>query len=124
MRGHANVRSSPLRESGCEGPRARRQSASRKARQVIEITAIRLKGGDGHEHITDLQWQSTAIPAGQSTRQALVEWLNASSENQAVVAGEAEHVPVLVVAQFDKEPYLRTHTDGTWTNHLLGLSRF
>jgi len=91
---------------------------------VIQITAIRLDGGDGHAHITDLQWQSTSIPAGQSTRAALVEWLNASSANQAMVAGEAEHVPVLVVMPFEKEPYLRTHADGTWTNHLLGLSRF
>jgi hypothetical protein len=90
---------------------------------VIEVTAIRLEGGDAHEHITDVLWHS-ASSSGQTSRQALVDWLSEGRENQAIVAGEGEHVPILVIAPFEKEPYFRTHADGMWTNHLLGLPRF
>jgi hypothetical protein len=56
---------------------------------MIEITAIRLDGGTAHEHITHLQWHSKSS-SGLSSREALIEWLNERSENQAVVAGKGE----------------------------------
>jgi hypothetical protein len=90
---------------------------------MIHITAIRLAGGEGHEHITDLQWNGTST-AGQISREALVQWLHASGANQAVVADETKHVPVLVVELHNATPYPRTHADGAWTDHLLGLPRF
>jgi Protein of unknown function (DUF3892) len=91
--------------------------------KVIEVTAIRLDAGDTHEHITDVQW-GTASASGQASLQALVDWLNASSENQAVVSGDGEHVPLLVVEPFERTAYVRTHVDGAWRNDLLGLPRF
>jgi hypothetical protein len=90
---------------------------------VIEITAVRLEAGTTHEHITDVQW-ATASAAGRMGRQPLIDWLNASSEHQAVVAHDREYVPMLVVEPFERAPYVRTYADGTWRNDLLGLPRF
>jgi hypothetical protein len=43
---------------------------------MIEIAAIRLAGGVGHEHVDSLQWRNTQSGAtGQSSRQQIVEWL-------------------------------------------------
>jgi hypothetical protein len=52
---------------------------------MIQITAIRLEEGKAHEHITEVRWRSASTSAGQSTREAIVEWLSVSSANQAVV---------------------------------------
>jgi hypothetical protein len=97
--------------------------AARAALRVIEIIAVRLQGGEAHQHITDVLWQS-ASSSGYTSRQALVEWLNASSENHAVVTAGLEYIPVLVVEPFDREPYVQTHSNGAWTGHLLVLPRF
>lgn len=94
---------------------------------MIEITAIRLAGGMSHQHISSLQWRNTQSGAtGQSTRQAVVEWLEESKANQAVVSrGETgSWVYVGVWRPKDGLPYLRTFTDGTWTDNLLALPQF
>jgi catechol-2,3-dioxygenase len=90
---------------------------------VIEITAIRLADGTTHEHIVAVQWQ-TASSTGQTSRQGLIDWLNASPENRAIVAGEGEDVPVLVVEPPDGTLQVRTFAHGRWTDHLLALPRF
>jgi Protein of unknown function (DUF3892) len=91
---------------------------------MIQITAIKLVGGDGHEHITDVRWHSASTCAGQSTREAVVEWLSASSANQAVVAEASKHVSVAVVRPTNEPAYIRTQADGVWTDNLLALPRF
>jgi hypothetical protein len=103
--------------------RAYGQLRARKAHKVIEITAVRLDGGNAHEHITDVQWR-TASSTGQLSRSALVDWLNATSEHQAVVALASGYVPVLVVEPSAQAAYVRTYADGSWRNDLLGLPRF
>jgi hypothetical protein len=90
---------------------------------VIEITAIRLEGGDGHEHISYLLWQS-ASSSGMTSSQALIEWLRADSENEAGVVNERGRVPVRVVTPIDAPAYLRTRAGESWTDDLLGLARF
>jgi Protein of unknown function (DUF3892) len=90
---------------------------------MIQITAIRLGGGTGHEHITDVQWQSESS-SGVMTCKALIEWLNAASTNQAVVAGQAGDVAVLIVEPSDGAAHVRTHAKGRWADHLLALPRF
>jgi hypothetical protein len=91
---------------------------------MIQITAIKLMGGGGHEHITDVRWQSASTSAGQSTREAIVDWLTVSSANRAVVADGANHVPVAVVRPDNEPPYIRAQADGVWTDDLLALPRF
>lgn len=90
---------------------------------MIEITAIKFGGGEGHEHITDVLWRSGAS-AGQGAIEAVVEWLGASSENQATVRDGSGWVAVAVVRPIDAPPYIRTHADGIWTDHLLTLPVF
>jgi hypothetical protein len=94
---------------------------------MIEITAISLAGGEGHQHISSLQWRNTQSGAtGQSTRQAVVEWLEESKANQAVVSkgGTGSWVYVGVCRPKQGAPYLRTFADGQWTDNLLALPQF
>jgi hypothetical protein len=91
---------------------------------MIQITAIRLAGGERHEHITDVRWRSAFTSAGQSTRQGIVDWLSTSSANQAVVADGAKYVRVAVVQPPGGPPYIRTKADGEWTDNLLALPKF
>ena len=92
---------------------------------MIEITAIRVEAGETHQHITSLQWRNTQTAAtGQSTRQQIVEWLDESKANQAVVARNGGWQYVGVVRPSGQQPYLRTYADGEWNDNLLALPRF
>ena len=92
---------------------------------MIEITAIKLAGGKKEDHISSLRWRNTQTGAtGQSTRQAIVEWLEESKANQAVVASNGAWVYVGVCRPDNAPKYLRTHADGKWTNNLLSLPHF
>jgi hypothetical protein len=91
---------------------------------MIEITAIRVTDGLAHEHITDVLWRSAGTSQGQTSRQAIVDWLSASSANQAVVADGPDYVRVAVVRPANQSRYIRTHRDGVWTDDLLALPTF
>jgi hypothetical protein len=90
---------------------------------MIVITAVRLEGGHGHEHITDVLWCG-ATAVGQTTRQAIVEWLSECSDNEARVFDTGSWVHVQVARRPCQTPYLRTRSRGAWTDHLLSLPRF
>jgi Protein of unknown function (DUF3892) len=91
---------------------------------MIEITAIRLAGGEGHENIAELMWRSAATSVGRCTRQAIVDWLGGSAMNRAVVEVSSEVVELAVVGGPDEPPHLRARRDGAWTDDLLALPRF
>jgi hypothetical protein len=92
---------------------------------MIQITAIKQEGGRGHEHISAVQWRNTSNGSiGQSTRQAIVDWLSESRANQAVVADGAKWVYVAVVQPANQSAYIRTHADGKWSDNLLALPSF
>jgi Protein of unknown function (DUF3892) len=92
---------------------------------MIEITAIQLAGGQRHEHIVALRWRNTQTGVtGQSTRQAVVDWLDESKANQAVVANNGSWMFVGVVRPQVGAPFLRTHADGKWNDNLLALPKF
>lgn len=91
---------------------------------MIQITAIRQQGGKGHEHISEVQWRNTSTAqTGQSTRQAIVDWLSESRANQAVVADGARWVYVAVYP-IGQQSFIRTHADQKWTDNLLALPPF
>jgi catechol-2,3-dioxygenase len=90
---------------------------------MIEITAVRLEGGNDHQHITHVVWQS-ASSTGHTSRQALIEWLRVDSTNEAGVVNERGRVPIHVVTPIDAPAYIRTQVDGAWTDDLLALPRF
>lgn len=92
---------------------------------MIQITAIRRQGGQKHEHITEVQWRNTSTgQTGQSTREAIVQWLSESRANQAVVAEASRWVYVAVRRPEGRAPYIQTHANQTWTDNLLTLPPF
>jgi hypothetical protein len=92
---------------------------------MIEITAIHLSGPAKHEHIASLQWRNVQTGAtGQSSRQQIVQWLEESKANQAVVISNDARAYVGIQRHGDGSPYLRTHADGKWNDNLLALPRF
>lgn len=103
---------------------SRESGGAERRADAIEITAIRLEEGDGHEHITGVMWRCQATSVGQTSRHALIDWLGESNDNQAVVAHGAGWVHVAVVRRPNQPPCLRTRADDTWTDHLLSLPNF
>ena len=91
---------------------------------MIELTAVSFGQAKAHEHITAVLWRSASPPAGHSTPEALVAWLDSSSANRAVVADGSDHVEVAVARTANQSPYIRTRADGVWTDHLLALPTF
>ncbi len=89
----------------------------------LQIIAVRLQGGDGHEHITDLQWQS-ASSAGVTRIEAVVAWLRQDPAHEAWVQAGQERVAVRVLTPIGGPSHLRSHNDGQWGQHLLALPRF
>jgi hypothetical protein len=91
---------------------------------VIEITAIRFEGGRGHEHVVEVMWRSSATAVGRTTAQAIVDWLDAGSENQATVTDGHGRLEVAVARMPGRAPHLRCCADGVWTDDLLWLPTF
>ena len=89
---------------------------------MIFINAVRLVGGNGHEHIASVRWKNPSSgQMGENTRAAMVEWIR-DKKGDARVSDGRDSVKVGVVNS--SPPYLRTHADGKWTNNLLSLPRF
>jgi Protein of unknown function (DUF3892) len=90
---------------------------------MIRVTAIRLEGGNDHEHIVRLWWNEPATgKEGNDPRATLVGWI----ENQGVTAyvsqgGHQANVGVVTPTYGPK--YLRTYADGYWNDNLLALPR-
>jgi hypothetical protein len=91
-------------------------------REVIEITAIRLRGGNAHEHITEVQWRGLS-ESGCWTTRALIAWLSESGRHEAVVDSSFRWVQVEVVRPANRPPHVRARLDGLWTDNLLALPR-
>jgi hypothetical protein len=90
---------------------------------MVYITHIRLSsGGTRHEHISNVKWRNPNTgETGQSTREAMVDWINRGGD--ARVRDAAGHdVRVGVVKA--NSPYIRTYADNVWTDNLLALPRF
>jgi hypothetical protein len=92
----------------------------------VYVTHIRLVGGEGHEHISEVIWRKRR-EFRQSTREAMVEWIRDESGDARVISGPYE----LSVGVVDAEPpYIRAYTEGVrgvqgvWTDDLLALPRF
>ena len=90
---------------------------------MIEITAIHLVGGQGHQHIADVRWRNPETgKTGESSRQGVVDWLLQDKANQACVSDGSNWIGVRVVNA--DPPYIQTWADGIWTDNLLALPRY
>lgn len=91
---------------------------------AIRVTAIRLTGGQSHEHISHLWWTNPADgKTGDNTRSQLVEWIEKESGKAYVDDQHGNRADVLVVTPTVGQKYLRTYADGKWTDNLLALPR-
>lgn len=89
----------------------------------IKFTAIRLQGGERHEHIVRLWWVNPSTgDTGNNSRSELVSWIEQGGKAY-VEDRPGNRVEVGVVTPAHGEKYLRTYADGTWTNNLLALPR-
>lgn len=92
---------------------------------AIRITAVHLEGGTTHEHIQSLRWTNQSNGnTGQSTRAAIVAWIETQNGKAYVEEPPAKRVEVGVVTPAVGAKYLRTYADGEWNNNLLSLPRF
>lgn len=88
----------------------------------IQIAAIRLSGGSGHEHIVRLWWTNPSDgQSDNSSRAETVSFIEDSNGKAYVEDAYRHRVDVGVVRPAYGEKYLRTHADGRWTNNLLSL---
>jgi hypothetical protein len=91
----------------------------------IRITAIRLSGGNTHQHITDLWWVNPSTnKTGTNTRAELVAWIEDENGKAYVEDNHGHHVDVKVVVPQQGPKYLRTYADGIPTDNLLYLPRY
>jgi hypothetical protein len=91
---------------------------------AIRITAIRLTGGQGHEHISHLWWTNPADgKTGDNTRSQLVDWIEEENGKAYIDDQHGNRADVLVVTPAVGQKYLRTYADGKWTDNLLALPR-
>lgn len=88
----------------------------------IQITAIRLSGGNTHQHIVRLWWSNPSTSqADNNSRDEIVSWIENEDGNAYVQDSYGHRVNVGVVKPAHGEKYLRTHADGVWTDNLLSL---
>jgi hypothetical protein len=88
----------------------------------LQIVAIGLEGGDGHENVTDIFWEG-ASSSGLTTSQALIAWLRADAEHKACLVVGGRRVGVEVVTPIGAPSHLRSRLEGQWGDHLLALPR-
>ena len=89
---------------------------------MVHIYAVRLSGGTGHQHITQVRWKNPDTDkTGENSRAEMVNWIK-NEGGKAYVCGGGHLAPVRVVDS--DPPYLRTYADGVWTDNLLALPRF
>jgi hypothetical protein len=89
---------------------------------MIQITAIHMEGGNGHEHIGQVKWTNTNTGAkGETSRAGMVDYVR-QNPNQTFVHNGTTLVPVGVVEV--TPPYIRTYADGVWNDNLLALPRY
>ena len=72
-----------------------------------------------HEHITHVQWGGDQSgESGISTTKSVDDWIDDIGQAHA---GYGASEVVVATATLIALPYLRTHADGSWSNHSFEL---
>jgi hypothetical protein len=91
---------------------------------AIRITAVRIEGGDAHEHIVRLWWVNPATSqSGDNSGAELVSWIETQNGKAYVEDARGNRADVGVVTPTHGAKYLRAYADGVWTDNLLALPR-
>jgi len=93
---------------------------------MIEITARHMEGGVGNEHIANVKYTNADGVRKETSRQGMVDWLNKSKANKAIVYSRDRRSSayVGVVDRTNAPDYIRTFADGKWNDNLLALPEY
>lgn len=93
---------------------------------MIEIKKRHMVGGTGHEHIAAVKYLNAEGLEKEATRQAMVDWLNKSTSNKAIVYSRDRNSSACayVVTRENAPDYIRTKSDSKWTDNLLALDAY
>lgn len=95
---------------------------------MIEIIERHMVGGNRIEHIAEVKYISVnGVDIKRATRQAMIEWLDGSEENQAIVRSTTDprQFSYVGVVHRDNAPdYIRTYANGEWDDNLLALPEY
>ncbi len=90
----------------------------------IQITAVRLRGGQSHEHIVRLWWTNPSTSkTGDNSRAEIVNWIENEGGKAYTDDGRGHRADVGVVTPANGAKYLRTYADGVCNDNLLALPR-
>jgi hypothetical protein len=93
----------------------------------IQITKRHMVGGQGHEHIAEVQWiDSSNGETGKLSREAIVRWLDDKTKNNVAIVNGADGKTSWVgtVHPTGNPAFIRTYADGDWNNNLLSLDTY
>ena len=93
---------------------------------MIQIIERRMVGGRYHEHIAEVKYRNVGgTEVKRATRQGMVDWLDKSKDNQAIVGiYPTAYVHVGTVHPDNSPAYIRTYANGKWTDNLLSLEEY
>jgi Protein of unknown function (DUF3892) len=94
---------------------------------MIEIIERHMVGGERHEHIAEVKYVNENGETKRASREAMVEWLDKSKTNKAIVRSSHDRndfVYVGTVHPHSSSAYIRTYADGEWTDNLLSLPTY
>jgi len=91
---------------------------------TVYITAVSMTAGNRAEHIDSVRWLNpTDGKTGQSTREAMVDWID-NNNGIAKVGSSTGPVAVETVHPAGRPAYIRTVANGQETDNLLSLARY
>lgn len=91
---------------------------------ALKITAVRLEGGDQHQHITRIWWTNRRGGFTLSdSHEQVISWIEAHGIEAFVQGAADSDAEVGVVRSPEGRKYLRACTGGVWSDNLLALPR-
>jgi hypothetical protein len=88
---------------------------------AVRVTARRMVGGQGHQHISHLQWTDPATGAPKtSTRAEMVTFVEGGGQAYVMTGGYTAYLRV----RPGPPKYVQTYADGVWKDNLLALPLF
>lgn len=93
---------------------------------MIRIIARHMAGGRYHEHIAEVKYRDiSGNEVKRATRQQMVNWLDVSEDNRAIVGVyPTAYVYVGTIHPDNAPAYIRTYANGKWTDNLLSLEEY
>ena len=90
---------------------------------AVQVTARRMVGGQGHEHISHLQWIEAGTGAKKTaTRAEMVTFVKGGGQAYVSAGGYTAYLRVRQTAGGTE--YVQTYADGVWKDNLLALPLF